>query len=79
MPLLMSQHLSFLLSTIMVCVLSLQGNPARAQEGMVSDTDEIEVTTGSPMGESLMRARVGEVIRVDLRRGPKRFEIVEIL
>jgi hypothetical protein len=45
MPLLMSQHLSFLLSTIMVCVLSLQGNPARAQEGMVSDTDEIEVST----------------------------------
>ena len=27
----------------MVCVLSLQGNPARAQEDMVSDTDEIEV------------------------------------
>ena len=43
------------------------------------DSDEIEVTTGSPMGESLMRARVGEIIRVDLRRGPKRFEIVEIL
>ena len=43
------------------------------------DSDEIEVTTGSPMGESLMRSRVGEIIRVDLRRGPKRFEIVEIL
>lgn len=43
------------------------------------DTDEIEVTAGSPMGESLLKARVGEVIKVDLPRGTKRFEIVEIL
>jgi len=43
------------------------------------DADEIEVTTQSPMGESLMKARVGETIRVDLPRGAKRFEIVEIV
>jgi len=43
------------------------------------DADEIEVTTQSPMGESLMKARVGETIRVDLPRGAKRFEILEIV
>ena len=43
------------------------------------DSDEIEVTAGSPMGEALMKARVGETIKVDLPRGTKRFEIVEIV
>lgn len=43
------------------------------------DADEIEVTTQSPMGESLMKSRVGETIRVDLPRGEKRFEILEIV
>ena len=43
------------------------------------DADEIEVTVSSPMGESLLKARVGEVIKVDLPRGTKRFEIVELL
>jgi len=41
----MFQHLTFLLSAVLVCALSLHGNPARAQEDMVSDTDEIEVST----------------------------------
>ena len=45
MPLMMSQHLTFLLSAIMVCVFYLHGNPARAQEDMVSDSDKIEVST----------------------------------
>ena len=45
MPLMMSQHLTFLLSAIMVCVFYLHGNPARAQEDMVSDTDELEIST----------------------------------
>ena len=45
MPLMMSQHPTLLLSAILVSMLSLQGNPARAQEDMVSDTDEIEVST----------------------------------
>jgi transcription elongation factor GreA len=43
------------------------------------DTDEIEVTTTSPMGEALMKSRVGEEIKVDLPRGEKRFKVVEIL
>lgn len=41
--------------------------------------DYIEVTQNSPMGEALMRARVGETVRVDLPRGQKRFEILEIV
>lgn len=41
--------------------------------------DCIEVSANSPMGMSLMKARVGEVIRVDLPRGPKQFEILELL
>ena len=40
------------------------------------EEDVIEVTPASPLGEALMKSRVGETIRVDLRRGPKRFEIV---
>jgi transcription elongation factor GreA len=42
------------------------------------DMDEIEVTVSSPMGEALLKARVGETIRVDLPRGTKRFEILEL-
>ena len=43
------------------------------------DADYVEVTTNSPMGMALMKARKGEIIRVDLRRGEKKFEIVEIV
>jgi transcription elongation factor GreA len=43
------------------------------------DDDIVEVTPQSPLGEALMKARVGEVVRVSLRRGPKRFEIIEIV
>ena len=43
------------------------------------DADWVEVTTRSPMGEALMKARVGETVRVVLPRGEKRYEIVEIL
>ncbi|MFT5424638.1 MAG: transcription elongation factor GreA [Phycisphaerales bacterium] len=49
-------------------------------ESSNEDTDDIiEVTTNSPMGEALMKSRIGEVIRVNAPRGVKRFEIVEIL
>lgn len=41
--------------------------------------DYDEVTSSSPMGESLMKARVGETIRVNTPRGVKRFEIIEII
>ncbi len=48
--------------------------------GELSDTDGdyTEVTPNSPMGLSLMKARVGEKVMVDLPRGRRRFEIVEI-
>jgi transcription elongation factor GreA len=42
------------------------------------DGDIIEVTANSPMGEALMKARIGETVRVNAPRGVKRFEIVEI-
>jgi transcription elongation factor GreA len=41
--------------------------------------DFVEVTQNSPMGQALMRARVGEVVRVSLPRGDRRFEIVQIV
>ncbi|XOV77233.1 MAG: GreA/GreB family elongation factor [Phycisphaerales bacterium] len=41
--------------------------------------DVTEVTANSPMGEALMKARIGETIRVDAPRGELRFEVVEIL
>jgi transcription elongation factor GreA len=41
--------------------------------------DHVEVTVTSPMGEALMKARVGEVVRVNAPRGVKRFEVIQIL
>lgn len=40
--------------------------------------DYTEVTSTSPMGEALMKARKGEVVRVNTPRGVKRFEILDI-
>lgn len=40
--------------------------------------DPVEVTIASPMGEALLKARVGEVVRVDTPRGPQHFEVLEI-
>ena len=42
-------------------------------------SDIIEVTVTSPMGEALMKSRVGETIRVNAPRGVKRFQIVELV
>jgi transcription elongation factor GreA len=44
-----------------------------------ASADFVEVTATSPMGESLLKAKVGETIRVNAPRGVKRFTIVEIL
>jgi transcription elongation factor GreA len=41
--------------------------------------DFVEVSVSSPMGEALMKARVGDTVRVDAPRGVKRFEVLEIL
>ena len=45
----------------------------------VPPDDYDEVTVSSPMGEALMKARVGETVSVRAPRGVKRFEVVEIL
>lgn len=55
-------------------VFRLVGEATGSTEG-----DVVEVTVSSPMGEALMKSRVGETIRVDAPRGTIRFEIVEIL
>jgi len=41
--------------------------------------DYDEVTVNSPMGEALLKARIGETVRVNTPRGVKRFEVIEIL
>jgi len=43
------------------------------------DSDVVEVTATSPMGQALMKARVGETVRVNAPRGVKRFKIIEII
>ena len=43
------------------------------------DSDEIEVTVSSPLGDALLKSRVGETIKADLPRGTKHFEILELL
>ena len=42
------------------------------------DADWIEVSASSPMGEALMKAHVGDTVKVDLPHGAKRFEILEL-
>jgi transcription elongation factor GreA len=46
--------------------------------GSASD-DIFEVTANSPMGAAMMKARVGEQIRVRAPRGVKVFEVIELL
>lgn len=44
------------------------------------DSEEyVEVTSSSPMGAALLKARVGEVINVKAPRGTKSFEIVAVI
>ena len=42
-------------------------------------SDYYEATVSSPMGEALLKARIGETIAVRGPRGVKKFEILEIL
>ncbi len=44
-----------------------------------SDGSHREVTSTSPIGESLMKMRVGETVRVNLPRGERRLTVVEII
>lgn len=41
--------------------------------------DVVEVTASSPMGEALLKAKVGDTVRVNAPRGVKKFTIVEIM
>ncbi len=44
------------------------------------DDDELrEITTGSPMGQALFKRLVGDVVTVELPRGERDFEILEIV
>ncbi len=52
----------------------LVGEPSGSMDG-----DVVEVSVSSPMGESLLKARVGETVRVDTPRGIKRFEVLAIV
>jgi transcription elongation factor GreA len=42
------------------------------------DEDVDEVTVSSPMGEALMKTRVGDKVSFDAPRGKKRYEVLEI-
>ena len=44
-----------------------------------ADSDILPVSANSPMGESLMKARVGETIKVKAPRGTMEFKILEII
>lgn len=44
-----------------------------------ADSDVLPVSVNSPMGEALMKSRVGETIKVKAPRGTMEFKILEIL
>jgi len=44
-----------------------------------SDTEIMEVSAKSPLGEALMRAQVGTTVRVNVPRGEIRYEILAIV
>lgn len=43
------------------------------------DSDIMEVSASSPLGEALMRARVGETVNVNVPRGTLKYKIVELV
>src|SRR3954471_17231916 len=44
-----------------------------------ADSDVMEVSARSPLGEALVRARVGEKVNVNVPRGTLKYEIVEMI
>jgi transcription elongation factor GreA len=44
-----------------------------------ADSDVLPVSANSPMGEALMKAKVGDVVKVKAPRGTMEFKILEIL
>ncbi len=43
-----------------------------------ADSEVMEVSAASPLGEALMRSRVGQLVRVSVPRGELHYEIVEV-
>jgi transcription elongation factor GreA len=43
------------------------------------DSDVMEVSASSPLGEALMRARVGETVNVNVPRGTLKYKILELV
>lgn len=43
------------------------------------DSDVMEVSARSPLGEALVRARVGEKVNVNVPRGTLKYEILELM
>jgi transcription elongation factor GreA len=43
------------------------------------DSDIMEVSAKSPLGEALVRARVGDTVNVNVPRGTLKYEILELL
>ena len=48
-------------------------------DAMPSDGEVMNVSVNSPMGEALMKARVGETVKVKAPRGTNEFKILEIV
>ena len=48
-------------------------------EAAPSDGDIMNVSVSSPMGDALMKARVGDTVKVKAPRGTNEFKILEIL
>jgi transcription elongation GreA/GreB family factor len=44
-----------------------------------ANSDVLPVSVSSPMGEALMKARVGETVKVRAPRGTMEFKILEIV
>jgi transcription elongation GreA/GreB family factor len=44
-----------------------------------AESDVLPVSANSPMGEALMKARVGDTVKVKAPRGTMEFKILEIL
>ena len=48
-------------------------------DAMPSDGEVMNVSVSSPMGEALMKARVGDTVKVKAPRGTNEFKILEIV
>ena len=44
-----------------------------------ADSDIMEVSAKSPLGDALVRARVGDTVNVNVPRGTLKYEILELL